>query len=84
LEADTKYTPLRLAEKEFVPEIQSIDDQLTKWKQKLLHGRHPNVVNSIPMEMTYKWLTLRYLYPETEGFLIAIQDPIITTKTGSM
>jgi hypothetical protein len=59
------------------------DDQLTKWQQKSLQGRHPNEVNSdkIEMEVTYKWLTLGYLYPETEGFLKAIQDQIIAKKT---
>jgi hypothetical protein len=41
VEADNNYTPLRLAGRGFVPEIQSIVDQLTKSQQKSLHGRPP-------------------------------------------
>lgn len=50
--------------------------------QKTLHGRHYNTVADprIDKELTYAWLKDGYLFPETEGFVLAIQDQVIATK----
>jgi hypothetical protein len=34
----------------------------------------------VDQQASYKWLSVRSLYAETEGFMIAIQDEVIATK----
>ena len=54
-----------------------------QWSQKALHGRHPYDLSQqyVDTEATNKWLTNEDLFAETEGFLTAIQDQVILTKT---
>ena len=60
----------------------NIEDQLQRWRSKVLHGRYPSVVNQKKMnvQISVLWLTNGYLFPETEGFLMAIQDEVIATR----
>lgn len=53
-----------------------------RWAQKPLHGRHFNIVNGpgISRQTSYLWLKRGELIPETEGFLLAIQDQVIPTR----
>lgn len=84
VKADNKFTPLNLKDHSYqANEIMTPPEQkLQKWLQKSLHGRHrrdllnPNV-DKISSNV---WLKRGELFPETEGFLLAIQDQIIDTR----
>ena len=85
VENDFKYTPLNLNEYQNIENPTNIDVQKKKieeWKKKVMHGRHPNDLQQphIDLEASNKWLKSGSLFPETEGFIIAIQDQIINTK----
>ena len=52
------------------------------WKNKQLHGKHIYNLTQphIDKEASNQWLKSGQLYAETEGFMIAIQDKIISTR----
>ena len=80
--ADTNYTPLNLNNKDFALTQITPTDTQQKWAQKVLHGRHPADLNQqyIDKDGSNAWLNQGDLFPETEGFMIAIQDQVINTK----
>ena len=51
-------------------------DLIEQWKSKALHGRYPAELEQegVDRRASVMWLTDGYMYPETEGFMIAIQD----------
>lgn len=83
-EIDNNYTPLNLTDTELI----SIDtlkynqEKQNTWQQKELHGRHVHDLNQshIDRDASNKWLDTAGLFPETEGFIMAIQDQVINTK----
>lgn len=81
---DKNYTPLNLSEHnlETIDEIQYYQNKYNSWNSKELHGRHPSDLNqlSVDSEASNKWLDCAGLFPETEGFIIAIQDQVINTR----
>lgn len=81
MQADDNYTPLNLKQDMQVHQL-SLQQEIDSWKQKALHGAYPAAVANpnVDQEMSYKWLSIGYLYPESEGFMIAIQDQVIPTK----
>uniref|UniRef100_A0A6P7FWF2 Uncharacterized protein LOC114334905 n=1 Tax=Diabrotica virgifera virgifera TaxID=50390 RepID=A0A6P7FWF2_DIAVI len=52
------------------------------WMGKPLHGRHLNEVNQeyVDSRASNYWLVSGKMFPETEGFLLAIQDQVIPTR----
>lgn len=84
-ENDHNYTPLNLV---LPPETQTNTDRdqhlqkIEYWKKKTLHGRHPHDLEQSHIDSiaSNKWLKIGKLFPETEGFMIAIQDQVINTK----
>lgn len=79
--ADHNYTPLNLAgNMEYSGETDAHKKE--RWAEKSLHGRHLAIVQSrhVSRELSYKWLRLGYLFPETEGYLISIQDQVVATR----
>lgn len=84
VQADTKFTPLNLNNltTQKNENITSVSQKLNSWLQKSLHGRHrrdlmdPNVDKIA----SNAWLKSGELFPETEGFMLAIQDQIIDTR----
>ncbi|XP_031333846.1 uncharacterized protein LOC116163856 [Photinus pyralis] len=81
--ADRRYTPLNLHEEHAQLErSHTITQKKEEWSRKTLHGKHYNIVQNpyIDQELTYKWLTMGQIYPETEGFILAIQDNVIATR----
>ncbi|CAH2018583.1 unnamed protein product [Acanthoscelides obtectus] len=63
--------------------IASIQDQkLQRWIEKPLHGRHANEISqeNVDKKASNYWLTSGQMFPETEGFLVAIQDQVIPTN----
>lgn len=80
VKADKSYTPLKLNELDFTPyQLRNKEDQ---WASKELHGRFHRFLNlpTVDKCSSTKWLVNGELYPETEGFVIGIQDNIIGTK----
>ncbi|XP_030754980.1 uncharacterized protein LOC115881577 [Sitophilus oryzae] len=82
--ADVKYTPLNLSSKQYdaFPTPTSITNKIATWGAKELHGRYPNELDQHHIEKaaSLHWLTSGYLYPETEGFIVAMQDQVIPTR----
>ncbi|XP_045492418.1 uncharacterized protein LOC123691877 [Colias croceus] len=84
LQHDHKYTPLNLIENTDIPNIDAdpTKRKIEDWRKKVLHGRHPHDLAQphIDTIASNKWLKIGNLFPETEGFMIAIQDQIINTR----
>jgi hypothetical protein len=55
---------------------------LNTWKTETLHGNFLNSLqeNHVENESSLLWLSAGYVYPETEGFVVAIQDQVIKTR----
>ncbi|KAL1446767.1 hypothetical protein WDU94_003646 [Cyamophila willieti] len=81
--ADT-YTPLKLANSTFdPPRIQTENEYKEQWKAGPMKGKYPKVLFDDPnvdRTMSTFYLTDGYLFPETEGFINAIQDQVIKTR----
>jgi hypothetical protein len=82
---DAKYTPLNLEVNEIPPETNKIvpdADKLRKWSQKALHGRYMHELNRDYLDKTasHAWLTRSDMFPETEGFMCAIGDQVISAN----
>lgn len=82
LSLDKSFTPLKLAEINEYHSIHSENDDINSWQRKTLHGRYPTEIQkeNIDKQMSLKFLTCGYLHSETEGFIIAIQDKVISTN----
>lgn len=83
VKADNKYTPLNLSQPKLEQQrIQTQQEKMEQWAQKTLHGKHLYIMSNehVNKQDSYKWLQKGQLYPETEGFIIAIQDQVIATK----
>jgi hypothetical protein len=80
-EADS-YTPLKLNNDTYSEISVKLEDKIQCWSQKTIHGRFPNDIRqpNVDKQASLKWLHDGMLFPETEGFLIAIQDQVIATK----
>lgn len=74
--------PQRLMELEVAIHHKTKQEEKVIWKEKSLHGRHPNEVNQdylVSIRPNYG-LTLRKMFSETEGLLLTIKDQVIPTK----
>ncbi|VEN51470.1 unnamed protein product [Callosobruchus maculatus] len=86
VKADKNYTPLNLSSPDHVADtynhIQSQQEKINTWSQKALHGKHRYRVTQdhINQKQSYAWLQDGQLFPETEGFMLAIQDQVIATR----
>lgn len=84
VQSDRNYTPLNLKEThiQFKTGQEHDKEKIEKWRRKELHGRHIHDLEQhhIDQEASNNWLKLGYLFPETEGFNIAIQDQVINTR----
>lgn len=77
-----KHSPLSLNQLDFQPSTRTELQRIEAWKAKALHGRHPEDLsaNAVDVEASNAWLTEGQLFPETEGFMVAIQDQVIPTR----
>uniref|UniRef100_A0A6P7H095 Uncharacterized protein LOC114342846 n=1 Tax=Diabrotica virgifera virgifera TaxID=50390 RepID=A0A6P7H095_DIAVI len=75
-------TPLKLREQEMRINHLSKNEKMRTWMGKPLHGRHLNEVNQeyVDSRASNYWLVSGKMFPETEGFLLAIQDQVIPTR----
>lgn len=82
--ADKQYTPLNLRQENVEENMKTTTTEQKKenWSGKALHGNHYNIMQepSIDKQLSYNWLTIGQLFPETEGFILAIQDRVISTR----
>ncbi|CAK1589159.1 unnamed protein product [Parnassius mnemosyne] len=83
VQADSKLTPLNLKDqrKQKNESIISAQDKINSWLQKTLHGRHRRDLMNTNVDKiaSNMWLKRGELFPETEGFMLAIQDQTIHT-----
>ncbi|XP_060525288.1 uncharacterized protein LOC132701424 [Cylas formicarius] len=81
---DRSLTPLMLQVTHYQCDPRySIFELETQWRGKELHGRYPNLLDSADLNKpaSVGWLTNGNLFPETEGFMCAIQDQVIPTRS---
>lgn len=81
---DKKYTPLSLNNKTLQVDSAYTETTLkNNWQGKELHGRHANILEQdhINKRASVAWLTAGNIFPETEGFLCAIQDQVMATRS---
>jgi hypothetical protein len=78
--ADKDYTPLNLSDN-IISDIvdPNITDTIANIKQKSLHGRYFKKLEQpeINIQASHAWLKKSNIYPETEGFIFAIQDRVL-------
>nr|CAI5864221.1 unnamed protein product [Callosobruchus analis] len=85
VKADKNYTPLTLSRSSHAADthshMQSQQNKINTWAQKVLHGKHRYHITQdhINEQLSYTWLQDGQLFPETEGFMLAIQDQVIAT-----
>ncbi|XP_073962028.1 uncharacterized protein [Choristoneura fumiferana] len=83
-QSDTRLTPLNLHDRnqQRNENITDTKDKITAWQRKSLHGRHRHDLQlpHVDKKASNAWLLRGELFPETEAFMIAIQDQVIDTK----
>ncbi|XP_044757776.1 uncharacterized protein LOC123315935 [Coccinella septempunctata] len=80
---DVGCSPLRLSDSDFTQPIRTQQNLQEEWKAKVLHGRYPNNLenNNVNKKESLTYLKAGYLFPETEGRLLAIQDQVVPTRS---
>ncbi|VEN60233.1 unnamed protein product, partial [Callosobruchus maculatus] len=85
IRTDTNVTPMCLANKDFDPlaGVKSVQELKTKWRSKPLHGKYlvsieHDHIDTIASQM---WLRNGAIFNETEGFILAIQDQVVATRS---
>lgn len=85
VKADEKITPLKLADATYNPmtALPTIPQIKEEWKNKPLHGHYPTRIekDEIDTRASQSWLHSGGLFVETEGFIAAIHDQVIHTKS---
>ncbi|XP_045477891.1 uncharacterized protein LOC123683040 [Harmonia axyridis] len=81
-EADDRLSPLRLSESSHQDTRRPQEGLIEEWRSKALHGRYPGLLESRDVNKVESLTYLRagYLFPETEGRLLAIQDQVMQTR----
>jgi hypothetical protein len=76
------FTPLKLKEQSLKEINNTIQYKKETWNGKALHGRFAKNLNdnTTDKENSLQWLLSGGLFPETEGFIFAIQDQVIPTR----
>jgi hypothetical protein len=83
ISADKGCTPLNLSDNIISDIVEpNIPDARVNIKQKSLHGRYFKELEQpeINIQTSHAWLKKTNIYPETEGFIFAIQDRVINTR----
>ncbi|XP_045480887.1 uncharacterized protein LOC123685276 [Harmonia axyridis] len=79
---DENITALNLSDRRNPTEAPTIGTLTERWHGMTLHGRYPEALknNNVNKEQSLEYITAGYLYPETEGRLVAIQDQVVPTR----
>ena len=77
-----EWKPLKLCQSDVNLTALSIQQKLDAWMAKPIHGRHPNEIGQAHVDTLSSnyWLISGQIFPETEGFMVAIQDQVIPTR----
>ncbi|XP_064072076.1 uncharacterized protein LOC113393371 [Vanessa tameamea] len=82
--ADKRFTPLNLKDRhpQKNERITDLNEKTALWRQKSLHGRHHHDLQQLYVDKAASnaWLRRGELFPETEAFMLAIQDQVIDTR----
>ncbi|KAL1454659.1 hypothetical protein WDU94_010873, partial [Cyamophila willieti] len=75
-------SPLHLKDTDLTTKIETDEEKISRWRNKAVHGVYRKQIeqDNIDPENTFEWLKKGQLFPETEGFVMAIQDQTIPTK----
>lgn len=79
-EIDRNYTPLRLSDEHYSPQILTVQQRITSWKAKQIHGRYPHQMETCDKLLSTHYLQAGRLFPGTEALVHAIQDQVILTN----
>lgn len=76
------FSALQLANPSVNLEERSMEQLSEEWHSKALHGRYPGGLKSdnVLRSESLTYLKAGYLYPETEGRIVAIQDQVVPTR----
>lgn len=79
---DENLSPLNLAG-QLDPPRSTLEQLSQEWRGKALHGRYPGSLgkSEINKRESLTYLRAGYLFPETEGRMVAIQDQVIPTRS---
>lgn len=82
LRQEDESSPVQLAKPSVDLKEQSLEQLLEEWHNKALHGRYPGHLksNNIIKSESLTYLKAGYLFPETEGRIVAIQDQVVPTR----
>lgn len=84
VKSDINYTPLNLSnlQHDTPSNVKTKEQLLDTWKNKEIHGKHPNGMfkDEIDTYTSNLWLKRGRLFMETEGFAMAIQDRVIAIR----
>jgi hypothetical protein len=80
---DRNYTPLQLCTEEYEPRYLTPKERAEQWRAKEFHGRFANALNceNTDSVCSTEWIRTAGLFGEIEGFIFAIQDQVITTRS---
>lgn len=84
--ADNKFTPLDLLHfKTTTPldtDAMHVKSKIDQWTSKPLHGRFAYELSQphVDREASNSWLSRGQIFAETEGFMLAIQDQVVSTR----
>lgn len=81
--ADVNLSPLNLAGSILPEKQKSINSMEQEWKNRAIHGRYAAALHSqdVDWQLSTTYLRQGFLMPETEGFIHAIQDQVISTRS---
>ncbi|XP_044765520.1 uncharacterized protein LOC123321825 [Coccinella septempunctata] len=80
--ADDNLSALKLSSRDYHPTQRTDEELKHEWRSMALHGRYPGHLEKEEINKTesLRYLRAGYLFPETEGRLMAIQDQVMPTR----
>lgn len=81
-DADRDISALKLSDPTPQQNIRTTEELVEEWSSKALHGRYPSCLKKqeINKKESLTYLIAGYLFPGTEGRLLAIQDQVMPTR----
>ena len=57
------------------------EEKVKNWKEKALHGEFIQQISNVAGEESWRWLRNGFLKKETEGLILAAQEPALRTNS---
>jgi hypothetical protein len=80
VKAATGYTSLKLNDQNLEDDVAIRQKDLNTWKTKTLHGKFPTSHSNVTWSKNHFYGGLIYIYPEMDGFGVAIHDWVTKTR----